>query len=505
MAGGSGGPGAPGGPGVAAATGAAGAARAAAPGGWETVIGLETHVQLRTVSKMFCPCSTAFGAPPNTNVCPVCLGLPGALPTPNEQAVKLAVRAAFALGCTVHVKSLFARKNYFYPDLPKGYQISQFERPLATDGQLSYLSPDRGVATATIVRLHVEEDAGKSLHDRVPKQTALDFNRCGVPLIEIVTGPDFRSPQEARAYLLTLKQVLEYAGVSDCDMEKGSLRVDANVSVREAGVTALGTKTEVKNINSFAYVEKALTLERERQIAVLTGGGRVAQQTLLYDTKTNSVRLQRTKEESHDYRYFPDPDLPPLVLRPELLDEQRAALPELPAAKRERFTAQYKLGVTDAAVLTADRAVADYYEAVVHAGTDTKLAANWVLNEVLGDMKTHQEQLRVPPGALAQLIGLVLGGTLSQPGAKRVFAHVAERGGEPRNVADALGLVQVADSGVVAAWVSEVLAAHPTEVQRYRNGELKLLQFFLGRVMKLSRGKADPKLAQKLLEEKLAV
>jgi aspartyl-tRNA(Asn)/glutamyl-tRNA(Gln) amidotransferase subunit B len=496
--------GGPGGAGVAAATGAAGAAGAAAAGAWETVIGLETHVQVRTASKMFCPCSAAFGAPPNTNVCPVCLGLPGALPTPNEQAVKLAARAAFALGCTVHAKSLFARKNYFYPDLPKGYQISQFERPLATDGLLSYLSPDRGVASATIVRLHVEEDAGKSLHDRVPKQTAIDFNRCGVPLIEIVTGPDFRSPQEARAYLLTLKQVLEYAGVSDCDMEKGSLRVDANVSVREAGVTALGTKTEVKNINSFAYVEKALTLERDRQIAVLTGGGRVAQQTLLYDSKTNSVRPQRTKEESHDYRYFPDPDLPPLVLRAELLDEQRAALPELPAAKRERFTAQYKLGVTDAAVLTADRAVADYYEAVVHAGTDTKLAANWVLNEVLGDMKTHQEQLRVPPGALAQLIGLVLGGTLSQPGAKRVFAHVAERGGEPRNVADALGLVQVADSGVLAAWVSEVLAAHPVEVQRYKSGEIKLLQFFLGAVMKLSRGKADPKLAQKVLEEKLA-
>jgi len=299
-------------------------------GAWETVIGLETHVQVRTLSKMFCGCSAAFGAPPNSNVCPVCLGLPGALPVPNEQALKLAVRAALGLGCTVHPRSVFARKNYFYPDLPKGYQISQFEQPLATAGSLSYLSPDRGVATATIQRLHVEEDAGKSLHDRFPKQTAIDLNRCGVPLIEIVTGPDFRSPHEARAYLLTLKQVLEYAGISDCDMEKGSLRVDANVSVRRAGETALGTKTEVKNINSFAYVEKALTVERDRQIAVLEGGGTVAPQTMLYDSKTNSVRPQRSKEESHDYRYFPDPDLPPLVLTEEFIAEQQTLLPELP-------------------------------------------------------------------------------------------------------------------------------------------------------------------------------
>jgi len=475
-----------------------------AGGGWETVIGLETHVQLRTASKMFCGCSAAFGAAPNTNVCPVCLGLPGALPVPNEQALKLAVRAALALGCTLHPKSVFARKNYFYPDLPKGYQISQFEQPLATDGTLSYLSPDRGLTTATIVRLHVEEDAGKSLHDRFPKQTAIDLNRCGVPLIEIVTGPDFRSPQEARRYLQTLKQVLEYAGISDCDMENGSLRVDANVSVRRAGAAALGTKTEVKNINSFAYVEKALSVERDRQIALLEGGGTVAQQTLLYDSKTSSVRPQRSKEESHDYRYFPDPDLPPLVLTEEFIAEQQAQLPELPAKKRERFMAQYALSVNDADVLTGDRAVADYYEAVVRAGADTKLAANWVINEVLGDAKTHQERLRVPAGALAQLIGLVRGGTLSQQAAKRVFAEVAERGGEPRNVAEALGVVQVADSGVVAGWVSEVLGAHPQEVMRYKSGETKLLPFFVGQVMKVSRGKADPKLAQKILEEKLA-
>jgi len=471
---------------------------------WETVIGLETHVQLRTVSKMFCGCSSAFGAAPNTHVCPVCLGLPGALPSPNGEALKHAVRGALALGCTVHAKSVFARKNYFYPDLPKGYQISQYEQPLATKGALSFLSPERGLQTATIVRLHVEEDAGKSLHDRFPKATAVDLNRAGVPLIEIVTGPDFRSPPEARAYLQTLKQVLEYIGVSDCDMEKGSLRVDANVSVRRAGDSALGVKTEVKNINSFAYVEKALAVERDRQIAVLEGGGTLTQQTMLYDHKDNAVRPQRSKEESHDYRYFPEPDLPPLVLTPEFVAEQQSLLPELPAAKRERFVAQYGLPQQDAAVLTANRAVADYYEGVVHAGAEAKAAANWVMGEVLGDAKDHAEALRVPAGSLAQLIGLVKGGTLSHQAGKRVFTELANRGGDPRTIAEALGVIQVADSNVVAGWVTEVLSAHPTEVGRFKTGETKLMAFFVGQVMKTSKGKADPKLAQRVLEERLA-
>src|SRR5204862_6859705 len=273
---------------------------------WETVIGLETHVQLRTRSKMFCGCSTSFGAPPNTQVCPVCLGLPGALPVANGAAIGLAVRGALALGCTVHPKSIFARKNYFYPDLPKGYQISQFDQPLATNGTLSFLAPERGIVTATIVRLHLEEDAGKSIHDRFPKATAVDLNRSGVPLIEIVGGPALRSPPEARAYLQTLKQLLEYIGISDCDMEKGSLRVDANVSVRRAGETALNTRTEVKNINSFAFVEKALSVERDRQIGLNETGGAVTQQTMLYDSEENAVRPQRSKEERPDYRYFDD-------------------------------------------------------------------------------------------------------------------------------------------------------------------------------------------------------
>ncbi|MGH7699932.1 MAG: Asp-tRNA(Asn)/Glu-tRNA(Gln) amidotransferase subunit GatB, partial [Gemmatimonadales bacterium] len=470
---------------------------------WETVIGLETHVQLATVSKMFCGCSAQFGAAPNTNVCPVCLGLPGALPVPNAHALRLAVRAALALNCTVHTRSIFARKNYFYPDLPKGYQISQYDQPLASDGALEFLSAERGPVRVTIERLHVEEDAGKSLHDRFPKATAVDLNRAGVPLVEIVTGSDLRSPQEARDYLRALKQLLEYVGVSDCDMEKGSLRVDANVSVRRTGARELGTKTEVKNINSFAYVEKALGLERDRQVAVLEAGGTVAQQTMLYDSKASAVRPQRAKEESHDYRYFPDPDLPPLALGVEWITEQQMQLPELPAAKRRRVVTQYALSEQDAAVVTGQRAVADYYEAVVRAGAEPKAAANWVMTEVLADAKAHDEALRVPAGTLAQLVALVKGGTLSNQAAKRVFAELAERGGDPRTVAEALGVVQVADSGVVTVWVEEVLGAHPTEVGRYRSGETKLLQFFVGQVMRISRGKADPKLAQRVLEGRL--
>ena len=473
---------------------------------WETVIGLETHVQLRTKSKMFCGCSTAFGAPPNTQVCPVCLGLPGALPVPNGAAIGLAVRGALALGCTVHPRSIFARKNYFYPDLPKGYQISQFDQPLATSGTLSFVSSERGVVSAGIVRLHLEEDAGKSIHDRFPKATAVDLNRSGVPLIEIVGGPDLRSPGEARAYLQTLKQLLEYIGISDCDMEKGSLRVDANVSVRRAGEAELNTRTEVKNINSFAFVEKALTVERDRQIALVESGGSVTQQTMLYDSKENTVRSQRSKEESHDYRYFPEPDLPPLVLTPEFVAEQQSELPELPGAKRDRFASQYALSREHATVLTANRAVAEYYESVVRAGAEPQAAANWVMTEALADAKDHGEQLRVPPASLAQLVALVKGGTLSHQAAKRVFGEMAAKGGggDPRTIAESLGVIQVADATVVTGWVTDVLGAHPTEVARYKNGEVKLMPFFLGQVMRASKGKADPKLAQRVLEEKLA-
>ncbi|MEO6057865.1 MAG: Asp-tRNA(Asn)/Glu-tRNA(Gln) amidotransferase subunit GatB [Gemmatimonadales bacterium] len=470
---------------------------------WETVIGLEVHVQLSTRTKMFCGCRTTFGDPPNTNVCPTCLGLPGALPVPNGEAIRLAARGAIALGCTVHPTSVFARKNYFYPDLPKGYQISQFDQPLATGGRVAFDSPERGRVDAGVTRLHVEEDAGKLVHDRFPGKTAVDLNRAGTPLAEIVGEPDLRSPAEARAYLVTLRQILVYAGVSDCSMEQGSLRVDANLSIRRPGEARLGIKTEVKNLNSFANVERALEAERERQIALLEGGERVAAVTLLFTAGTGQVRVLRSKEESHDYRYFPDPDLPPLLLAPEWIAEQRAALPELPEARRARLELAHGLTAYDARVLTSEVALADYYESVVGAGVEPKTAANWLMGEV---MTTYNETGAFPvePARLAALVALVRDGVVSHQAAKRMFPVLAEHpGDEPRAVAERLGLVQVSDQGALGGWVDEVLAAHPGEVARYRGGEVKLLGFFVGQVMKRSRGKADPKGVQPVLQDKL--
>ena len=471
---------------------------------WETVIGLEVHVQLRTRTKMFCGNRTTFGDPPNTNVCPVCLGLPGALPVPNAEAIRLAVRGAIALGCTVHETSVFARKNYFYPDLPKGYQISQFDRPLATGGSVTFESPERGRMQVGITRLHVEEDAGKLLHDRVPGKTAVDLNRAGTPLAEIVSEPDLRSPAEARAYLTTLRQILIYSGVSDCSMEQGSLRVDANLSIRPTGVDKLGTKTEVKNMNSFANVERALEAERERQVALVESGRRVEQVTLLFNAGTGQVKPTRSKEESHDYRYFPDPDLPPLVLTPEWIAEQRDALPELPEAKRERLERVYALSATDARVLTADAALALYFESVVEAGADPKTAANWVMGDV---MSSYNESGSFPVSAsrLAALIGLVREGVVSHQAARRLFPELAKSDAEaPRAIAERLGLVQVSEGSALGGWVDEVLAANPAEVTRYRQGETKLMSFFVGQVMKRSKGKADPKGVQPVLQERLA-
>jgi aspartyl-tRNA(Asn)/glutamyl-tRNA(Gln) amidotransferase subunit B len=469
---------------------------------WETVIGLEVHVQLGTRSKMFCSCATSFGDPPNTNVCPVCLGLPGALPVPNREAVRLGIRAALALGCTIHERSVFARKNYFYPDLPKGYQISQFDRPLATAGRVAVESAERGVLEVSIVRLHLEEDAGKSLHDRIPGRTAVDLNRAGVPLAEIVSGPDLRSPAEARAYLVTLKQLLVYAGVSECSMEKGSLRVDANISIRPGGQDLLGTKTEIKNLNSFANVERALEWERGRQQRELEAGGVIRQMTLLFNAATGQVRPMRSKEESPDYRYFPDPDLPPLVLSGEWIEEIRSELPELPAARRARFGAQYGLPSYDAGVLTADRAIAEYYEAVVAAGADPKAAANWVMTESLTGYN-EVGRFAISAQALASLLALIKAGTVSHQAAKKVFLELGADGADPRAVAERLGLLQVRDEGALETWVDEVLAAHPQEVQRYRAGESKLLGFLTGQVMRKSQGKADPKGVQPVLVRKL--
>jgi aspartyl-tRNA(Asn)/glutamyl-tRNA(Gln) amidotransferase subunit B len=470
---------------------------------WETVIGLEVHVQLRTRTKMFCGNRTTFGDPPNTNVCPVCLGLPGALPVPNAEAIRLAVRGAIALGCTVHETSIFARKNYFYPDLPKGYQISQFDRPLATDGSVTFESPDRGRMQVGITRLHIEEDAGKLLHDRFRGKTAVDLNRAGTPLAEIVSEPDLRSPAEARAYLGTLRQILVYAGVSECSMEQGSLRVDANLSIRPEGVTKLGTKTEVKNMNSFANVERALEAERERQIALVESGRPVDQVTLLFNAATGQVKPTRSKEESHDYRYFPDPDLPPLVLKSAWIAEQRTSLPELPEAKRERLQLTYGLSSKDARVLTAEVELASYFESVVKAGVDPKTAANWVMGDV---MTSYNESGSFPVSAprLAALIALVSEGVVSHQAAKRVYSELARSKDEaPRAAAERLGLVQVSEQGALTGWVDEVLTAYPGEVKRFRQGETKLMSFFVGQVMKKSKGKADPKGVQPVLTEKL--
>ncbi len=470
---------------------------------WETVIGLEVHVQLRTRTKMFCACRTSFGDPPNTNVCPVCLGLPGALPVPNVEAIRLAARAAMALGCTVHQTSVFARKNYFYPDLPKGYQISQFDQPLATGGMVTFDSAERGRVEVGITRLHVEEDAGKLLHDRFPAKTAVDLNRAGIPLAEIVSEPDLRSPAEARAYLTTLRQVLVYAGVSECSMEQGSLRVDANISIRRAGEARLGTKTEVKNMNSFANVERALEAERARQAALLESGGRVEQVTLLFNAGSGQVKPIRSKEESHDYRYFPDPDLPPLVLTPAWIAEQRSSLPELPEARRSRLETSLGIPAYDARVITSETALADYFEAVVASGVEAKTAANWVMGDVMTSFN-ESGAFPVPPGRLAALVGLVREGMVSHQAAKRVYAELAQSSdGEPRAVAERLGLVQVSDQGALGGWVDEVLAAHPAEVARFRAGESKLMGFFVGQVMKRSKGKADPKGVQPVLQEKL--
>jgi len=471
--------------------------------GWETVIGLEVHVQLSTRTKMFCACRTSFGDPPNTNVCPTCLGLPGALPMPNAEAIRLATRGALALGCEVHATSVFARKNYFYPDLPKGYQISQFDQPLATGGRVAFDSPERGRIEVGITRLHVEEDAGKLVHDRFPGKTAVDLNRAGTPLAEIVSEPDIRTPAEARAYLVTLRQILVYAGVSDCSMEQGSLRVDANISIRRPGETRLGTKTEVKNLNSFANVERALEAERERQIAAAERGERIAQVTLLFNAGTGQVRPLRSKEESHDYRYFPEPDLPPLVLASEWIAEQREGLPELPDARRARLEMAYGLPAYDARVLTSEIALAEYYESVVGAGVEPKTAANWVMGDV---MTTYNELGAFPVEAerLAGLVTLVREGVVSHQAAKRVYTELAHVPAEqPKAAAERLGLVQVSDQGALAGWVDEVLAAHPAEVARYKGGETKLMGFFVGQVMKRSKGKADPKGVQPVLQEKL--
>jgi aspartyl-tRNA(Asn)/glutamyl-tRNA(Gln) amidotransferase subunit B len=473
---------------------------------WEMVVGLEVHVQLKTRTKAFCGCSAAFGAAPNANTCPVCLALPGALPVLNAHAVELATRAALATECTVHERSVFARKNYFYPDLPKGYQISQFDQPIATHGRI--VIEVGGVEKVVgITRIHMEEDAGKSVHDRFAGFTAIDLNRSGVPLVEIVSEPDIRSPAEAGAYLRKLRSILLYAEVSDCSMEEGSLRVDANVSARKVGETVLRTRTEIKNLNSFSAVEKALHIEWDRHVATWKANGTIEQQTMLWDQARGTVRRARSKEGSHDYRYFPEPDLPPLVLDRSAIDAARASLPELPDARRARFAAAYGLGAYDADVLTSTRELADYFEVAARDSGDAKHAANWVTGVVLATLKERGLDITafaelLPASRMAGVIAMMKADAVSSSAAKTIFALMLEGPGDAQSLAEREGLLQVGDDAQLRRWVDEVWAEHPAEAARLAAGDRKLLGPLTGLVMKKSRGSADPRKVNQMLAER---
>jgi aspartyl-tRNA(Asn)/glutamyl-tRNA(Gln) amidotransferase subunit B len=469
------------------------------------VIGLEVHVQLATRTKLFCSDPVTFGAPPNTRVCPVCLGLPGALPVLNGRAVELAARAALGLDGTVHERSVFARKHYFYPDLPKGYQITQYHRPLSTGGGLDVPDAEGRARRVSIRRIHLEEDAGKSVHRHLTGRTAIDLNRAGIPLVEIVTEPELRSPAHARAFLTLLKRRLQYLRVSDCDMEKGSLRVDANVSVR-AGGNEPGPKVELKNLNSFAQVERALLYELARQEEVVRTGGRVEPETRLWDPAAGVSRRLRTKEEGHDYRYFDDPDLPPLVLDTGWLERINSSLPERPDARADRFRTEYGLPVYDAHVLTATRGLADYYEAVARAAGDAKAASNWVMTAVLGWLNERGEPIEnfpLPAPALAELIRLVSEGAVSSSRARAVFGRMAETGESPDAIVAAEGWSQVREAERLVLWIDEVLAAHPEETARLAAGEDRLLRYLVGAVMRVSGGRADPGRTSEMIRKRL--
>jgi aspartyl-tRNA(Asn)/glutamyl-tRNA(Gln) amidotransferase subunit B len=474
---------------------------------YEAVIGLEIHAQLATQTKIFCGCRTEFGAAPNSQVCPVCLGLPGALPVLNRSAVNLAIKAALALGCDVQPGSIFARKNYFYPDLPKGYQISQYERPLALGGGLD-ITVDGATTHVRLTRIHMEEDAGKSLHEGFPdsdRRTYIDYNRSGVPLIEIVSEPDMRSSAEAAEFFSRLRAILVWLGVSDGNMEEGSLRCDANVSVRPTGQSTLGTKAEVKNVNSFRHLEKALEYEIERQIDVVEGGGRVAQETRLWDSSSGRTFSMRSKEEAHDYRYFPEPDLPPLVVDEARIARVRATMPELPETRSRRFVEQYAIPAYDAGVLTQSAALADYFEATA-AKVNPKAASNWIMGEVLRTTKERGqeiEQVPLRPDALAGLVALIERGTISNSVGKDVFAKMYDSGRSADEIVAAEGLAQIGDESQLLAIVRDVVGRHADAVTQYRAGKQQTFGFLVGQVMKGSKGKANPKLASDLLKREL--
>ena len=483
---------------------------------YESVIGLEVHVQIKTDSKLFCGCPTTFGAEPNSNICPVCSGYPGVLPVLNRKAVESLVKTGLALGCTINQESIFARKQYFYPDLPKNYQISQYEKPLAEHGALDVRPSDKDGAAKRvgITRIHLEEDAGKLLHEVGGMHldgSLVDLNRTGIPLMEIVSEPDLRSPQEAADYLATLKMILQYLGVSDCDMEKGSLRCDANVSIMPAGSKEFGRRVELKNMNSFRGVRDAIEYEIERQTRAVEAGERIVQETRLWDAEKRESRPMRSKEEAHDYRYFPEPDLLPLVLETDWVLQLKDTLPELPAQRRKRLEKDYGLTEYDASVLTGAKAIADYYESAHRTlaakdAASAKLLSNWITTELLG--RLNQENREIPdspvrPEQLSELVSLIGKGTISGKIAKTVFDEMWRSGKGPDAIVKEKGLVQVSDESEIERWVDEALAQNPKAVQDYRDGNERAAGSFVGTVMKLSKGKANPALVNRIIKRKL--
>jgi len=470
---------------------------------FETVIGLEIHAQLKTKTKIFCGCSTKFGAPPNTHTCPVCLGMPGVLPVLNRKVVDYTLRTALATGCRINSESRFARKNYFYPDLPKGYQISQYELPIAEKGTID-IDVNGERKRIGITRIHMEEDAGKLIHDPDRPQSRVDLNRTGVPLMEIVSEPDLRSPEEAGAYLRQLRSIVRYIGVCDGNMEEGSFRCDANISIRPQGSDSFGTRAEVKNLNSFKHVEKALAYEIRRQTEIVTDGGQVIQETRLWDPDHNRTHGMRGKEEAHDYRYFPDPDLLPLVINDNWLSRVRETLPELPAPKKARFVSQHGLPVYDAQVLTASREMADYFGACLPWCTNAKLVSNWVMGELTGFLNATEKPIDQSPVSaknLGKLLQMVEDGNISGKIAKTVFVEIAATGQPPEKIVAEKGLTQVNDATALKEIVDRVLTDNPAQVSDYKNGKTQIIGFFVGQVMKLTKGQANPKMVNDILKE----
>ena len=486
--------------------------------GWETIIGLEIHAQLSTESKIFCSCATRFGDEPNANTCPVCLGLPGALPVLNRRAVELGARAALALGLRINQQSIFARKNYFYPDLPKGYQISQYDQPFSADGELEIMTAERDeeghplewrAKHIRITRLHLEEDAGKNVHEGLPdvdRYSYIDLNRAGVPLAEIVTEPDFRSSWEAYDYVNHVRRSLQWVGASEADMEKGNLRCEANVSVRRVGDEKFGTKVELKNLNSVRFMQRAIEFEVQRQIKTLEAGGKLTQETRLWDDKAMETRVMRSKEEAHDYRYFPEPDLPPLMVSSEFIESVRRAMPELPERRRSRFIEQYGLSYADASQLVSERSLADYYEAAVESSGNAKGTANWIRSELLRELEAGglgPADSPISPQNLGELVKLIDEGKISGKQGKDVLVEMYRTGKTAETIIEQKGLVQVSDTGEIDKIIDDVIAANPNQLANYRAGKEALMGFFVGQVIKASQGKANPKVVNERLKAKL--